>query len=324
MKSANSVWEMYVKSDIHNGSVVRLFDKTPTPRRNTDVVCPHFIECAWAYGCVGNCAWCFLKGTFRFVSFKQPDGRVPPHFKDRKIVEREIRRFLKNAKQPYVLDTGELSDSLMGERLKEPFSEFIMDMVAGTQHKVLFLSKLTWVENFLKHEWQKNAILAWSLNAPSVSKRWELDLPTFKQRVVAAKKVADAGYTVRVRFDPMVPVPNWSKKYIEAIDETCKVITPERVTLGTLRGLPSTLGACARAQDPLFFKSWTQYLTESSNWGKKTEFELRFKMLSVAIGALKVNGISKIAVCKDTREMWRCLQSEFGMDYHEMTCNCLP
>jgi len=318
MNSDNSVWEMFVKRDIHNGSVVRLFDKTPTPRRRTDVVCPHFVELAWAYGCPFNCIECFLKGTFRFIAFKNPDRRVPPHYKDRKIVAREIRRFIENAKQPDILNAGELSDGLMQESVNEPFSEFIIGLLEGTPHKVLFLTKSTWIQNFLKHEWQDKAVLAWSLNAPNVSKWLEPSpIPTFKQRLAAARKAQEAGYTVRIRFDPMVPVKNWDKQYIDAINEMCETITPERVTLGTLRGLPSTIAACKD-------KSWTQYLTESSNWGLKTDFQLRFSMLSLAIGTLKVNGTSKIAVCKDTREMWGRLKSEFGMDYHEMTCNCLP
>jgi spore photoproduct lyase len=81
--------------------------------------------------------------------------------------------------------------------------------------------------------------------------------------------------------------------------------------------LPGTIAAAK-------YKDWTKYLTESSNWGKKTDIELRFKLLSVAITTLRENGISKIAVWKDTLAMWRRLKEQFGMDYQDMPCNYLP
>jgi three-Cys-motif partner protein len=51
---------------INDGSIITRFDKTPTPKESHDVVCPHFIELKWAYGCPFDCSWCYLKGTFRF------------------------------------------------------------------------------------------------------------------------------------------------------------------------------------------------------------------------------------------------------------------
>ena len=63
---------------VADGSIIKRFDKTPVPTKPTDVVCPHFLELKWAYGCQFNCAWCYLKGTFRFLETK-----TKPVFKDR-------------------------------------------------------------------------------------------------------------------------------------------------------------------------------------------------------------------------------------------------
>lgn len=41
-------------------SIIKLFDRTPVPTRETDLVCPHFLELKWANGCPFNCAWCYL------------------------------------------------------------------------------------------------------------------------------------------------------------------------------------------------------------------------------------------------------------------------
>jgi len=207
-------------------------------------------------------------------------------------------------------------NSLMTERSAKPFSEFIVPFFKGTKHKVLFLTKGTFVQRFLENDWQDNAILSWSINAVPVANRYEKRAPSPIQRVAAAKQVYDAGYTVRIRLDPMIPVPDWPKHYGDIINKILTNFKPERVTLGTLRGLASTIAA---AKD----KEWVNYLTESSNWGRKPSLETRLAMYEFAIKQFRQHGVRKIAVCKDTKQIWSILNKKFGLNYHNMTCNCL-
>ncbi len=143
---------------VRDGRIIRRFEKTLTPIRDEDVVCPHFLELAWAGGCHFNCSWCYLKGTYRWR--RTPSGTVPPSFKDRAIVERDLDDFLNSGSLPEILNTGELCDSLMTEKTPEPFSEFVMPKVLGCKHKLLFVTKGTYVEHFLKNEWQSNALIS--------------------------------------------------------------------------------------------------------------------------------------------------------------------
>jgi len=294
------------------------FDKTPTMRKNTDVYCPHFSQLAWSHGCPFHCLWCYLQGTYRWESYKTKDHSVPPKWKNREEIEKAVTAFLvaPNLK-PHLLNSGELSDSLWTERSSRPFSELIMSYFKGTKHKVLFLSKMTDVQHFLENKWQKNAILSWSINAVAVANRYEKRAPDPMERIKAAKLVSDAGYTVRVRLDPMVPVEDWPRHYGDIIGSVCENFKPERVTLGTLRGLASTIAA---SKD----REWVKYLTESSNWGRKPSLETRLAMYSFAIESFRKRGIRKIAVCKDTKQIWNVLKTKYGLDYHKMMCNCLP
>ena len=100
---------------------------------------------------------------------------------------------------------------------------------------------------------------------------------------------------------------------MKLIDNIFSQFEPERITLGSLRGLTSTIN---NAHD----KSWVEYLSESSNWGKKISFELRYLMYLRTINYLKrTYDYINIAFCKETKEMWRKL----GMDYTEIKCNCV-
>jgi len=299
-----------VKTQISQaGPIIRRFDKTPFPVKETDVICPHFMLCAWANGCMYNCAWCYLKGTFRFYGQK-PNGRVPIKLKDRKRIAKDITAFLNAGIPSEMINTGELSDSLLDEG-EDAFSIWIMSYFKGTRHKILFLTKSTNVSNFLKHEWQKNAVVSWSINADMVARTWEHLAPAVKDRLEAARQVSEMGYEVRLRIDPMVPVMNWSTHYKNLVRDIADRLKPSRVTLGCLRGLISTI---VHAKD----KSWTKYLTENSNWGKKPDFANRLAMYRTIIDELEATGIKTYSICKDTLAMWKAL----NLEMKKIKCNC--
>jgi spore photoproduct lyase len=293
---------------VNDGSIITRFDKTPLPMRQTDVVCPHFLELKWAYGCPYDCAWCYLKGTFRF----RPEGKSPV-IKPYEKTERHTRKFLEEVKTPEILNTGEIADSLMYENVERPFSKLILPIFETQElHKVLFLTKSSNVTNLLEIEPHNQAIISFSLNAMPVAKRWE-KAPSVLKRIEAARKVIDAGYEVRIRIDPLIPIENWQDHYSQLLDIIFENFTPERITLGSLRGLQSTINGCTD-------KSWVEYLKESSNWGKKIDFETRYAMYSIIVQQLKTDyGFDNIALCKETPQMWNAL----GMDYHKIRCNCV-
>jgi spore photoproduct lyase len=306
---------------VNDGSIIARFDKTPLPQKSNDVVCPHFLELKWAYGCPFDCSWCYLKGTFRF----RPDG-IKPVVKDYEKIKAHTETFLEEAKSPEILNTGEIADSLMHENSDSPFSKFIIPMFERQRlHKVLFLTKSSNVENLLDIYPHNQAIISFSLNAIPVAKRWE-KAPSVTKRIEAAAKVYEAGYEVRIRIDPMVPINNWEEYYLELIDLVFGNFRPERITLGSLRGLQSTINGCSD-------KSWVRYLKEKSNWGKKIDSETRVAMYSAIIEYLRTKyNYSRIALCKETVEMWGRLRMDYSQNpadsaqdpnSEKIRCNCI-
>ena len=294
---------------IGDSSIIKRFDRTPLPIKSTDVVCPHFLELKWAYGCPFDCAWCYLKGTFRF----QPT-KTKPVFKDIKKIELHTKRFLEEVETPEILNTGELADSLMAEGSSAPFSKFIIPMFEEQdRHKVLFVTKSDNIKHLLEIKHHNQTIVSFSLNADEVAKRWENGSPSVDRRIEAGRKLGQAGYEVRIRIDPMVPVTDWKEHYTKLVEQIFTSFTPSRITLGSLRGLQTTINGSSD-------KSWVEYLTENSNWGKKVEFRTRYDMYAMIIYLLKnVYNYSDIALCKETVAMWGSL----GMDYKKIKCNCI-
>jgi len=294
---------------VGDGSIITRFDKTPVPSKPTDVVCPHFLELKWAYGCPYDCAWCYLKGTFRFLP-----TRARPKFKDRQKVEQHVLAFLNTPTQPEVLNTGEIADSLMQENTSGSFVEFIAPLFESqNRHKVLFVTKSDKIEHLLQQPTHDQVIVSFSLNAEKVAERWEKLAPVVPQRIEAARRLTEAGFTVRIRIDPIIPVPRWKQMYTKLLEDIFSSFRPERITLGSLRGLQSTINGCSD-------KSWTQYLSERSNWGKKIAFGTRLQMYETVSEALRrKHNYARIALCKETVRMWDAL----GMDYTKIKCNCV-
>ena len=294
---------------VGDGSIIRRFDKTPIPARSTNVVCPHFLELKWAYGCPFDCAWCYLKGTFRFL----PTG-TKPVVKSYDKIESHIRRFLSELTTPEVLNTGEIADSLMSEGSSQPFSKFIIPIFESqSRHKVLFLTKSNNIRYLLKINSHNQVIISFSFNADEVAKKWERGAPPVARRIEAAKELTKAGYEVRIRIDPIVPIPDWEEHYTSLVDQIFASFTPERITLGSLRGLQSTINGSTD-------RSWVEYLKENSNWGKKVDFKTRYEIYASMIKKLKdVYRYEGIALCKETVAMW----AKLGMDYRKIKCNCI-
>jgi hypothetical protein len=173
---------------IGDGSIIKRFDKTPLPVQNTSVVCPHFLELKWAYGCPFDCAWCYLKGTFRFL----PTG-TKPVVKNYDKIESHLRRFLSELTVPEILNTGEIADSLMSEGSTQPFSKFVIPIFEmQNRHKVLFVTKSNNIRHLLEISPHNQVIVSFSLNSDDVAKRWERGAPPIDRRIEAARELTEA------------------------------------------------------------------------------------------------------------------------------------
>jgi len=282
------------------------FEKTPF-----DIVCPHFWELRWAFGCPFDCAYCYLQGTGR--------GNKNPRYRPINKVIRAIDRAFKHEyflKHPSIFNSGELSDSLMNPRNMKQVADLFETQ---NRHKILLLTKSHRVE-WLTKELRKQTIASFSLNATEVWRRWENRASSPQQRINAARKLLESGYEVRVRIDPIFPIENWKRHYEDLVYSMLSELPsyPDRITLGTPRGLAKTL---IFAKD----RSWETIAftdnPERTGWGKKAPTPLRKEIYLFFYDKLANLGFdkSRIAMCKETRSMWK----EMGLNPDSCKCNCI-
>ncbi len=296
------------------GDVLLYFWKTPK-----SIVCPHFWELKWAFGCPSECAYCYLQGTGW--------GDKHPRYRALDFVLTKIDQSFKvplkdlPKNKPIIASSGELADSLMNPTMMEKIADKYEEQ---DRHKLLLLSKVSNV-GWLVAKNRRQTIVSFSLNPKSVARKWEKKTATPAKRINAAKSVFEAGYETRLRIDPMIPVDGWTVKYKELIDDIFKNLEPERITFGTLRGLWKTIHY---SKDD----SWVKYLSDDkTGWGKKIDNDLRRSMYTTVVNHLKDEyNYTKIALCKETENMWR----EIGLDpgtyvsplhdnWKKCQCNCV-
>ena len=288
--------------------ILYYFRKTPE-----SIVCPHFWELRWAYGCPYDCAYCYLRGTFygnkspRYVDLNEILPTLDYAFKDRSL-------------EPSIFNSGELADSLMNPRIMEKIADKFEEQ---NRHKLLLLTKgindLSKI-GFLTEKPRKQTIFSLSLNAHKVWNLWEHLTPSPEKRIEIAKMAMEAGYEVRVRIDPIFPIANLKSHYEELIYTIFSELPsyPDRITLGTPRGLAKTLRF---AKD----KSWERIAftdnPERTGWGKKAPAPLRKEIYFFFYDKLTNLGFdkSRIAMCKETKSMWK----ELGMNHNLCRCNCV-
>jgi len=282
------------------------FEKTPF-----DIVCPHFWELRWAFGCPFDCAYCYLQGTGR--------GNKNPRYRPEKKVIDAINKAFKHEyfkNHPSIFNSGELSDSLMNPTYMKRYADFFETQ---DKHKLLLLTKSDRVRWLLEKP-RKQTIASFSLNAIEVWRRWENRTPSPQQRIKAAKQLSEVGCEVRIRIDPIFPIENWKAQYQDLVYSTLSELPsdPDRITLGTPRGLAKTL---IFAKDRSWEKIAFTQNPERTGWGKKAPNSVRKKIYTFFYDKLENLGFdkSRIAMCKETRLMWK----ELGLNPELCICNCV-
>lgn len=282
------------------------FSKTPT-----EIACGKFWELRWAYGCPLDCSYCYLRGTNR--------GNMQPRFvKPESILTALDEVFADhnfNNGKPAIFNTGELSDSLMRPELMR---QIVDKFETQNKHKVFLLTKMGAKSiKFLLDKTHRNTICAWSINAMDVAKRWERAAPGPDERIKAASMVSAAGYEVRVRIDPIFPVQDWRQQYEDLAFRIISEFEPQRIILGTPRGLWKTIHYAQKAGMDM---GWSSFFAEDTGWGKKISTAKRVEIYQFMFDKFESLGYtrSKISICKETTS----LLSRLGIKFKPLTCQC--
>lgn len=277
---------------------IHYFDKTPP-----GIICPHFYILAHANGCPFACDYCYLRLTLRHY----PE---PTIFTNTARLFQELRDWLLSTEEPSVMNAGELSDSLAWD-LHTCLSTNLASLFASqARHKLLFVTKSTAVENLLAMEPNPRIVMSFSVNASEVSSRYERGAPSPADRIASALKLKSAGWEVRIRLDPLVPIDGWKDHYEEII-KRINELEPSVVTIGSLRYFKNLISHASETTD--VFKYGHDHGDPDGRL--RIPRDTRLEMYKFCIDRLSC---LRIGLCKETASIHEAL----GLPGRHQSCNC--
>lgn len=182
----------------------------------------HEIDCKY------DCEYCYLQYYFQ--------TKVPVIFVNRDEVLNKVEELLNCFDNPY-FHVGEVCDALAFDELTE-FSIDITNLFKKYPNGTIeFRTKSTNVDNLISiNDAQQNVIPSWTISPQEVTDLIEHKTPSFDERLDAARRCQQAGYTIGVRLDPIIRIDGWEKLYQEMLGELFTKLDSKQIdyiSLGT-------------------------------------------------------------------------------------------
>ncbi len=174
-----------------------------------------------------------------------------------------------------------------------------------------------------------HTIISWSITCDLASRLVDKRAATMNERIAAMEQMQKAGYPVRARLSPIVPVANWREEYAELFRILLSKVRPDVITLELLgwMGVNDLLAIFDRSfldAEAVAGAEKEQAELASVKWGpftQKTHEEIyQFCIETVR----KLSPGTPVSVCHGTSATWNQLGSRMQMTPENYLCNCGP
>jgi spore photoproduct lyase len=183
-------------------------------------------------GCIYDCSYCFLQSYQNIPAIVIPCN-ITDYLQDEKIISL-TQGFLKYKR----IGSGEFSDSLVFDHITN-FSAHIINYFKNKKDIFFeFKTKSSNIENLLNAGGQENIVVAWSINSYEMTKSNEFNTSPIQERLEAAKKCAQVGFSTAFHFDPIIYYQDWKQGYKNAVNMVFDIVPNSSIkwiSLGTLR-----------------------------------------------------------------------------------------
>jgi hypothetical protein len=187
------------------------------------------------------------------------------------------------------------------------------------------------VDFLLDYGHRGHTVCCWSLSGPTQSRRFEHRSAPMEARIEAMRKCQEAGYPVRVRFSPIIPVRNWRDENREMIQRLCRDVAPDVVTIETIRFLDYE-AMCRDFDLALLDEEFLRVMREAQGQphgqGCEVPDDYRKHVYRFIFDELADAGCeAPVAFCREKRGMWVHFADDFaryGQHPDRYICNCGP
>jgi len=292
---------------------------SPGWRQKTSLVCQPAWQIHTIVGCHFRCAYCGLGWSVNILmNMEELVARL----------DAELERC--PAQTLFQYDNG--TDTVCFEP-EYGGSKLLIDYFARKPGKALelYVGKSGHVDFLLDLDHRGHTVCCWSLSGRTQSVDFEWRSASMDARIEAMRRCQEAGYPVRVRFSPIIPVRGWREENREMIERLFQKVDPDVVTIETIRFLDHA--AMMRDFDPdLLDDEFMQVMEDVQGQPcaqgcqvpdayRKEVYDLIFREID------RVSPHTRIAFCREKRTMWDLFAkplARHGQDADHYFCNCGP
>ena len=278
--------------------------------------CQTAVELNIVEGCVFRCAYC---GFGRFIIFHLDVERFMAGL-DGVFARHPAQRLYK---------FSNMTDLPPFEPELDAIGPLIERFRPEPDRYLMLFTKSDAVGPLLELDHGGHTIISWSLSPPTASRLIDRRTPPMVDRIEAMRAAQQAGYLVRARLSPMVPVADWRREYRELFETLFARARPDLVTLELLGWFdfadldrlidpslidPAAYAAAEAAADELAGVRWGPF-TEATH-----QEVYRFCIETVR----ELSPATPVAVCHGTPQTWAALGEAMRMAPTAYICNCGP
>ena len=182
--------------------------------------------------CIYDCRYCFLQGMHRSAHYL-----LFVNYEDfAEAIGSTINKCDLNSSVWFF--SGYDCDSLAYEPVTR-FAAYFLPFFAQHPHAYLELrTKSTQIRSLLEQSPLPNVVVAFSFTPQGISTALEHKVPDVSVRFHTIKRVQAAGWSIGLRFDPLIYVHNFKQQYRELVSSIASSIDPKRIhsiSLGSFR-----------------------------------------------------------------------------------------
>lgn len=188
----------------------------------------HFYYTSCAMNCIYDCSYCYLKGMY-------PSGNLVV-FVNLEDIFLELEKRLKEHAM-YVCISYD-TDLLALETITGFVEEWMVHVQKQDKLTVECRTKCARVDLWKRFSPNPRMVFAFTLSPQKIIETTENKTPSLQQRLAAAQGAMDAGFRVRLCFDPMLYHSGWKKEYQELVEQAAESLDMGRiqdVSVGSFR-----------------------------------------------------------------------------------------
>jgi len=286
-------------------------------KRKSGATCWSLYDLHSAYGCFHKCRYC-RRGRVTSLALNIEDFLDAT---DRLMAANPWQRVFR-----YDVET----DCLPLEPEYGMCQALVEHYAALPDHYLILFSKSDNVDFLLDLKHRGHTIMLWTLSTPTVSRVIEVDTATTEERIAAARKCQQAGYPVRFKCKPIVPIAHWREEATDMFEKLFASVQPDNLSMEMLffdsmaefRSIfPPELFDPALMARMDEIEATTGFTDRSHPFPDDVRAEIYTHYLREI---QRLSPATRVSLCAETAAMWERLQPELNCSPTAFACNCGP